>query len=553
MERAAIYIRVSTDEQAASAEAQEAGARAWCERKGFVVVAVHRDVGVSGAEWKNRPGILALEIEARRAPRPWDVVVAMFQDRLGRDPERVGMLLVTLRDCGVRVFEWAPDKEVPLDSMGRLYASIRSHMAAHEREMGSARTFAALEHKARKGLVVGGSVFGYGRERTPEGVRYTIHEGQAAIVRDIFRRAIEGDSARTIAHVLNLQGHPSPRADGGGTGSWSTSEVRGILRSDRYKGIVRWGRKGSKYTDGTRVETERDEAQRVEVHMPDLAIVDAETWQRAQCNTVRARAESGMVAQRSRVPRYLLVGNATCGACGGPLGSGRTSRNKVIIPSYCCLWHRDRGGTICPEGYSRATDVLDEIVGDWMENDLLDEELAAGSIDDALEGDDADERDARRLVDLQAEERDLSVRVKRLAQAVAFGAGDVPELAALMSDTSRALAVVRGELSSLAAPRRAMPVQVAGLDRIREARRAIRRVRTERPDLLRPLLAACLVGRIRVIPSGPRGPLRLEGMGAPGALLSALVDGEQGARGAVATPPGSASTPWRVIALQRAA
>ena len=48
MSRAAIYLRVSTDEQRESLDAQERGARQWCERGGHCVVAVYRDEGVSG-------------------------------------------------------------------------------------------------------------------------------------------------------------------------------------------------------------------------------------------------------------------------------------------------------------------------------------------------------------------------------------------------------------------------------------------------------------------------------------------------------------------------
>lgn len=51
MTRAAVYLRVSTDEQRESLDAQERGARQWCERTGASVVAVYRDEGVSGAEW----------------------------------------------------------------------------------------------------------------------------------------------------------------------------------------------------------------------------------------------------------------------------------------------------------------------------------------------------------------------------------------------------------------------------------------------------------------------------------------------------------------------
>lgn len=65
MPRAVIYVRVSTDEQAQSAETQEAAARAWCERAGHAIVEVVRDIGYSGAEWIERPGVHALEAGAR--------------------------------------------------------------------------------------------------------------------------------------------------------------------------------------------------------------------------------------------------------------------------------------------------------------------------------------------------------------------------------------------------------------------------------------------------------------------------------------------------------
>lgn len=52
--RAAVYTRVSTDEQGASLDAQEAGARAWCEKHGATVVAVYRDEGISGP-WAGTP------------------------------------------------------------------------------------------------------------------------------------------------------------------------------------------------------------------------------------------------------------------------------------------------------------------------------------------------------------------------------------------------------------------------------------------------------------------------------------------------------------------
>ena len=86
--RVAIYIRVSTDEQAASAETQEAGIRAWCEKNGHSIVTTIRDIGHSGAEWVHRPGVLQLQSEAQGGTCPWELVVVRDVDRLGRDGVR---------------------------------------------------------------------------------------------------------------------------------------------------------------------------------------------------------------------------------------------------------------------------------------------------------------------------------------------------------------------------------------------------------------------------------------------------------------------------------
>jgi DNA invertase Pin-like site-specific DNA recombinase len=57
--RAAIYLRVSTDEQ--TTDNQERELRATAERAGHEVVAVYRDAGISGAKGRDkRPGFDAM-------------------------------------------------------------------------------------------------------------------------------------------------------------------------------------------------------------------------------------------------------------------------------------------------------------------------------------------------------------------------------------------------------------------------------------------------------------------------------------------------------------
>jgi DNA invertase Pin-like site-specific DNA recombinase len=78
MKRAALYVRVSTDKQ--SAEHQVRELRHIAERRGWDVVEVYSDEGVSGAKRRDqRPGL-----DAMLKGRKCDVVMAWAIDRLGR-------------------------------------------------------------------------------------------------------------------------------------------------------------------------------------------------------------------------------------------------------------------------------------------------------------------------------------------------------------------------------------------------------------------------------------------------------------------------------------
>ena len=79
--RAALYLRVSTDEQ--TTENQRQALAAGCEQRGWQIVEVYEDAGISGAKGRdNRPGFDCMLKDATR--RRFDVVLAWSVDRLGR-------------------------------------------------------------------------------------------------------------------------------------------------------------------------------------------------------------------------------------------------------------------------------------------------------------------------------------------------------------------------------------------------------------------------------------------------------------------------------------
>jgi DNA invertase Pin-like site-specific DNA recombinase len=78
---AALYVRVSTDHQ--SVENQIRELRQVAERRGWTVVEIYRDAGISGAKGRDqRPGLDGMLKDASR--RKFDVVMAWAIDRLGR-------------------------------------------------------------------------------------------------------------------------------------------------------------------------------------------------------------------------------------------------------------------------------------------------------------------------------------------------------------------------------------------------------------------------------------------------------------------------------------
>ena len=99
--RTALYVRVSTDHQ--SVENQVRQLKEVAERRGWIVVEVYRDAGVSGAKGRDqRPGLDALLKDASR--RKFDVVMAWAIDRLVPLPMFLPMLGGSvLADDGGRV------------------------------------------------------------------------------------------------------------------------------------------------------------------------------------------------------------------------------------------------------------------------------------------------------------------------------------------------------------------------------------------------------------------------------------------------------------------
>jgi DNA invertase Pin-like site-specific DNA recombinase len=204
------YTRVSTAEQASSGAglaAQRAAIAAEVERRGWELVGVEEDAGLSGKSTECRPA-LARALAAVDSGEAEALVVAKL-DRLSRSlldfagmmerGRKRGWALVAL-DLGV-------DTTTPA---GEMMANVLASFAQYERRIIGQRTRDALAVKRVQGVRLG-------RPRTLAGdVRARIVVERAA-----------GRSLRAI-EALDVEGVPT--AQGGAR--WYPSTVRAILESE---------------------------------------------------------------------------------------------------------------------------------------------------------------------------------------------------------------------------------------------------------------------------------------------------------------------------------
>ena len=237
--RAAIYLRVSTDEQANGygLEVQRARCEAMATVKGWRVVEVYSDDGLSGTlPAAQRPALLALLGAA--CDGEIDAVIVLALDRLARRTVLVLDLVDQLDSCGVELVSVKEQLDTSTPA-GRFVLAMFAALAQLERDTIVART---TDGRNQRGMIDGErggkTPYGYRRLRngTGKAAGVEIVESEATIVRRIFDARRDGLSLRAIADELNYNVGPAiPTASGGAT--WRHSTVQSILANETaYKG-----------------------------------------------------------------------------------------------------------------------------------------------------------------------------------------------------------------------------------------------------------------------------------------------------------------------------
>jgi len=229
--RAAIYTRVSTDNQAEvefnSCEAQEAKIRAFISsQENMEICNVYADPGFTGANL-DRPALIGLlnDIENNRI----DVVLSYKIDRLTRSPKDFYYLIEVFESHNVSFISVTERFDTSTPS-GRLLRNIMLTFAQFERELTSERTKDKMLERAKKGLH-GGGIPPFGYKNVDK--KLVIEPKEAEIVRRIFNYYIENTSIFEVYNRLKAEGLHNRQSQ-----LFSKTALSYLLRNIIYTGKI---------------------------------------------------------------------------------------------------------------------------------------------------------------------------------------------------------------------------------------------------------------------------------------------------------------------------
>ena len=240
--RTAIYVRVSTDEQAKegySIRAQIDKLKDYIRIMDWDFYKVYADEGISGKNIKDRPAINEL-INDIKAGLVNNVLVYKI-DRLTRSTRDLIDLseIFNEYDCNFNSLMESIDTQT---ASGRMFLKIIGIFAEFERENIAERVTLACEKKVKEGYTLSTNISSYGYDRAVGEKVQIINSEEAKIVQEIFEMyANHNMSYSAIAKNLNSRGIKTKLGN-----SWHHDTVGELLKNPNYIGKVRYAMQDQK-------------------------------------------------------------------------------------------------------------------------------------------------------------------------------------------------------------------------------------------------------------------------------------------------------------------
>jgi len=322
--KAAGYIRVSSQQQenGTSLAGQESDIKEFCEKKGWNLIHVYRDVA-SGEFTEKRASMLRLLADAEE--RKFDIVVCVNNDRFGRNLKEQKENVEELTELGIHL--WWVWENRQYDEWDTLGDDIKGAVSESERKRIIQRTLKARIENARKGIPHQKFNIGFNRQYLKEqGTWQWVNPEVNEIVSSAATDFISGKGIYDIAKEIrgqNIKWFTAPCNNK--KKGWMKGEAVYFSPSETYLRRVLKDHCGPQIIETfaaknfQRIFRKKSE---VIIYNTGLRILDDVTIQRIHEKLEKRDKVKRTGGQKNR---YLLTGFLRCQKCGQPLHGHTTA------------------------------------------------------------------------------------------------------------------------------------------------------------------------------------------------------------------------------------
>lgn len=306
MKTAAIYIRVSTDEQARdgySLDAQLKSIKKYAQNNDILIDSkyIFSDEGISGRKAEKRPAFMEMIKQAKSKPKKFDVILVHKFDRFSRNREdSVVYKSLLKKEYGIPVISISEPLD-PDDKMSVIMEAFLEAMAEYYSLNLSVEVKKGQLEKHSKGELQTNPSFGYNVADN----KLIINETESEVVKMIFEQyAIDNLSMMQIAKNVNILNIKTKRGR-----HFENRTIYYILNNPVYIGKLR-------YTPGRRNSYDFDDPNTILVDGKHESIISLDLWNSVQMKLTKNSKWKKPKQHIDPNPKHWTKGLVRCKECG---------------------------------------------------------------------------------------------------------------------------------------------------------------------------------------------------------------------------------------------
>ena len=371
--RVAAYCRVSTEleQQQSSYDIQiEYYTRHIMQNPNWIFAGVFADDGRSATNTFRRDDFNQLMNQCMKGKV--DMVITKSISRFARNTVDCISWVRKLREKNVAVY-FEKENLNTLDDSTEMILTILSSQAQEESRAISTNVKWGYARKFEKGESTRQRSYGFRKAPTGE---MCIVEEEAAVIRNMARWFLDGDSLERIKHRLEDAGIETTT----GKRTWSTGTIYNILTNEKIMGDVLLQKTfTADYLTKRRVKNSGQQKQYY-VKNHHEAIIPKTVYYKIQEEIARrsslkkAGTRKGKTAQGVYSSKYALTGIMVCNECGAHYRRTTWAKNGKKVIVWRCINRLEHGTKRCHESPTLKEDVIQEAIMGKLHSLSIDQE-----------------------------------------------------------------------------------------------------------------------------------------------------------------------------------